>query len=124
MYTVYIVVGTMADIEQMCNDLQAHLNVTLAEVQSLKAGKKSAAPVARKALQSLKAGSHALRAHITEYQKNLPVKAKAQKSAPPVDISDEDAGLPDLPQLERTETSDNVELDTVQPRTRAKKRAR
>jgi hypothetical protein len=130
----------MTDLEQLCNELQTQLNITLSEVRELKAGKKTSAPKARKSLQALKIGSHALRGHITEFQKAMPVKSRIRKEpdapattqvAENLSDNDEGVGLPDPPPLEREETSDIAESSSVpepvaQPaaRVRARKRAR
>lgn len=67
------------DIEQLCNELQHHLDSCRLEVVALKSGKKSSAPRARKSLQSIKTISHKLRGDIVSHVKALPTKSRVKK---------------------------------------------
>lgn len=92
----------MTDIQQLCNELQCHLDMVKAELGDLDNGKKSAGPRARKSLQSVKAVSQKLRGDIIQKQKSIPTKTRVRKAPPVVDI--EDMLVEEPPVLERQET--------------------
>jgi len=97
----------MSDIQQLCNELQLHLDMVKSELSDLDSGKKSAGPRARKSLQTIKATSQRLRGDIIQKTKSIPTRPRIRK-APPVDIEDL---MPDEPPvLERQETNSIEEL--------------
>jgi len=56
--------------------LKSQLAICEQEMNSLKAGRKSAAPRLRKSLMALKTGSHTLRASTTGFVRDMPTKSR------------------------------------------------
>ena len=77
----------MTDVQQLCAELQLHLDMVKSELADLEGGKKSAGPRARKSLQTIKATSQKLRGDIIEKTKAIPTKPRVRK-APTVDIEE------------------------------------
>ena len=67
----------MTELQQGIFELKSILGQAEAEVNSLLAGKKAAAPRIRASLQKLKSISHNMRAVVMDYTKALPVKSRA-----------------------------------------------
>jgi len=67
------------------NTLKSHIDNVSTEIQSLEAGRKAAAPRARKSLQEIKKLSHELRKGVIEHLNTLkPVKAPIELEAPEI----------------------------------------
>lgn len=72
----------MSTLDEQFNNLKAQLAVAESEMNSLKAGRKSAAPRLRKSLMAIKTGSHSLRAGATSYVRALPTKSRKPQVEP------------------------------------------
>ena len=70
----------MSNLEDQFAQLKSQLATAELEYQSLKSGRKSAAPRLRKSLMSLKTGSHAMRAGTTSFVRELPTKSRKKAS--------------------------------------------
>ena len=96
-----------ADIENLCAELQHHLDTCRQEVQALKSGKKSSAPRARKSLQTIKTISHKLRGDIITHTKALPTKSRVKKQP-------EEEPVPDL--VKSLDSDEEVHSDLQPPK--------
>ena len=104
----------MSNLTQSIAELKTLVGQAEAELQSLLAGKKAAAPRVRASLQKVKTLSHSMRSSVMTFTKELPTKARAKKVEPV-----EDEQLPPPPVLER-ETSEAV---LVKPKRAPRKKA-
>ena len=88
------------DLERELQTLRTHFDNAEAEIKSLKAGRRAAAPRARKSLQQIKNTSHRMRSDIMNTVKSMPVKSRTKKGVEaPVE---EELPLP--PKLKREES--------------------
>ena len=102
------------DLERELQTLRTHFENAESEIRSLKAGRRAAAPRARKSLQQIKQTSHRMRGEIMTAVKGMPVKSRTKKE--PKAVVEED--LPSPPELKREETEAPVK---PKPKTRVKK---
>jgi hypothetical protein len=66
----------MSDLESQFANLKSQLLTAESEYNSLKLGRKSAAPRLRKSLMALKNASHGMRKNTTEFVRELPTKSR------------------------------------------------
>jgi len=84
------------DLERELQTLRTYFETAENEIKSLKAGRRAAAPRARKSLQQIKQTSHKMRGDIMNTVKSMPVKSRAKKEVEPVEEV-----LPPPPELKR-----------------------
>ena len=108
------------DLERELQTLRTYFDNAEAEIKSLKAGRRAAAPRARKSLQQIKQTSHKIRGDIMHTVKSMPVKSRTKKEvAEPV----EEVLPPPPPVLKREESEAPVKPKPVR-KTRAKKQTK
>ena len=94
------------DLERELQTLRTYFETAENEIKSLKAGRRAAAPRARKSLQQIKNTSHKMRSDIMSTVKSMPVKSRTKKEVEaPVE---ED--LPSPPELKREESEAPVKV--------------
>jgi hypothetical protein len=107
------------DLERELQTLRTYFDNAEAEIKSLKAGRRAAAPRARKSLQQIKQTSHKIRGDIMNTVKSMPVKSRTKKEvAEPVEEV-----LPLPPVLKREESEAPVKPKPVR-KPRAKKQTK
>ena len=104
------------DLERELQTLRTYFDNAENEIKSLKAGRRAAAPRARKSLQQIKQTSHKMRSDIMHTVKSMPVKSRTKKE---VEEPVEEV-LPPPPELKREESEAPVKPKPVR-KTRAKK---
>ena len=76
-------------LSESITSLRTMLDTCESEIKSLESGRKASSARARKSLQNIKIGSHALRKEITAHTKSLPTKSRTKKTVEPEPVQPE-----------------------------------
>ena len=95
------------DLERELQTLRTHFDNAEAEIKSLKAGRRAAAPRARRSLQQIQNTSRKIRGDIMNTVKSMPVKSRTKKEPKEAPVEED---LPSPPELKREESEAPVKV--------------
>ena len=84
------------DLERELQTLRTYFETAENEIKSLKAGRRAAAPRARRSLQQIKQTSHKMRSDIMNTVKSMPVKSRTKKEPKEAPVEEDLLSPPEL----------------------------